>query len=90
MDVHREDMHCQFVTSHLECRVRLKFLSLNAYSPIVFPSCSHKVPNDAPNKVPQASYHISPRVFFFNFLMKPQLAIVQKKNEPNLATHRGK
>jgi hypothetical protein len=38
---------------------------LNAYSPTVFPSCSHKVPNDAPNKVPQASYHISPRVFFF-------------------------
>ncbi len=26
-------MHCQFATFHLECRLRLKFLNLNAYLP---------------------------------------------------------
>jgi hypothetical protein len=48
-----EDMHCQFITSHSECWPGLRVLSLNAYSPTMFLSCSHKVPNYALNEFPK-------------------------------------
>ncbi len=39
-----EDMHCQFVTSHLEFQLRLKVLSLNAYPPNLKKSKTLKLP----------------------------------------------
>jgi len=39
-----EIMHCQFVTSHLESRLGLKVLSLNAYPPNLKKSQTLKLP----------------------------------------------
>jgi hypothetical protein len=37
-------MHCQFVTSHLECQLGLKVLSLNAYCSNLQKSQTLKLP----------------------------------------------
>jgi hypothetical protein len=43
--------NCHFSPKML--RLGLKVLSLNAYSPTMFPSCCRKVPNDALNEFPK-------------------------------------